>query len=236
MKAQKLPIWATILTLCAITILCALGTWQLQRLEWKTTLLKTIEAEYAKDAENIIITQNQLDKSLNMTRGSITGTFHHEKQITISPRTYNGKPGYHILTPLKIKPKHFILVNRGWIPLGMKNHKTKNRKKIKVTGLFRTPESPNIFVPKNNPKKGAWHRIDVQQIKYELKLDNIAPVILYAESNKEGFPIAAATKPNPNNNHMQYALFWFAMAASLLVIYTLRFIKNVKEDQRPKSI
>ena len=46
---MRLPFWGTILTICGICVLCALGTWQYQRLQWKNEILKTIDAEYGLD-------------------------------------------------------------------------------------------------------------------------------------------------------------------------------------------
>ena len=223
---MKLPFWATTLTLLGVLILCSLGTWQLYRLEWKTELLQTIESEYAKDASSILIAPEKLNETLNMTRGSIKGRFLHDKAIAISPRTHEGEPGYHILTPLKTVSGTHILINRGWVPLDKKETYSRSNGTQTITGLFRTPGRPNIFVPKNTPEKDQWHRIDLAQISSEKGLEPLAPVILYAENEDESLPMATAIKPKPNNNHLQYALFWYAMACALIGVYWLRFIKK----------
>ena len=227
---MRLPFWATILTLSSIGVLCILGTWQLHRLEWKTELLNTIEAEHAKDAQNIIVTPEALNTGLNMTRGSVNGHFQHDKEIAIAPRTYDGKPGYHILTPLKLEDNTFILVNRGWVPLDMRASKdrteTLKTSSTKITGLFRVPEKANIFVPENIPEKNQWYQINLKEIQNALKIKDLAPIILYAEKKGESFPLASATKPSPNNNHLQYAFFWFSLAGTLTIIYALRFLRK----------
>lgn len=216
----KLPFWGTLLTLIGLSILIALGSWQLHRLQWKENLLAQLDKAYEAPAASI--TPDQLTPDLNLTRGALNGRFTPD-QITISARTHDGAPGYHLIAPLKLSDGSYILVNRGWIPL---NYEIKAPPKgaLTVAGLLRTPEKPNIFVPKNTPEKDQWYRIDIEQIAQHFGLESAAPLILYAETSKAEYPIAVGTKPSPNNNHLQYAFFWFAMAAAMALVYILKFI------------
>ncbi len=217
---MKLPFWGTLLTLLGLTILISLGSWQLHRLEWKENLLAKLDKAY--EAPAAMITPDQLSADLNLTRGALKGRY-SPQEITISARTHDGAPGYHIITPLKLSNGAYILVNRGWIPLDYKSA-SPPKGTLTVSGLLRTPEKPNIFVPENSPEKDQWYRIDIGHIAQHLNLEGAAPLILYAETSAAQYPIAVGTKPSPNNNHLQYAFFWFAMAAAMALIYALKFI------------
>lgn len=216
---MKLPFWATLLTLCGLIILFGLGTWQLQRLEWKHTLLEALDESYQQAAPQV----TAIDPSLDLKRGTITGRFLRDKNIKLSPRTHDGAPGYHVFTPFVTTNKTTLLVNRGWIGLDDDEIKTPRTRQT-LTGLFRAPIKANMFVPQNVPETNAWHRLDLPQIQTALDLKALAPIILYTEDKTAENLLPVGKKPELNNNHLQYAFFWFAMAAALLSVYVLRFI------------
>ena len=54
-------LWLTIVTLSALLVLIGLGTWQLQRLQWKNDLISSFEARSAADAIAIPGANAELD-------------------------------------------------------------------------------------------------------------------------------------------------------------------------------
>jgi surfeit locus 1 family protein len=215
----KLPFWATTLTAGGMIVLCGLGSWQLQRLQWKNDLLATLDQQYETTPPQI----SALSEELDLTRGMITGQFLQNKNIELKPRTHEGVTGVHVFTPFKTQSGETLLVNRGWAEQNHGEIKAPQGRQS-LSGLFRAPSKPNIFVPQNTPDKGQWYRIDLAQMEIALKVSPLAPVILYTENNTGENLIPVGTKPELNNNHLQYAWFWFAMAAALLSVYILRFI------------
>ena len=219
---MKLPFWASLLTLIGLIILCGLGTWQLQRLEWKNTLIAQLAAQYAKDP---IPAPTELTEDLNLTRVQIQGRYIRNKEILIKPRTLNGTPGSHVLSAFQPQGHQTpILVNRGWTAIDEKpTAPTLGR--LTLTGLFKTAPEDNIFVPMNIPESDEWYRMDLAQIAAYFDLAKLEPVILYLEAPQtQAYPIAIGDKPTLKNNHQQYAMFWFTMAGVLLIIFILRFV------------
>lgn len=220
---QKFPVLATLLTLCAIVILCALGTWQVQRLYWKEGLLAQMETARAAGPQDIKFQDIEgavpLYARLRGRYGAI-GFF-------VGPRTYEGEIGFHVLAPLMQEDGSAVLVNRGWVPQGQEGSVKAPQGIVSVSGLLRLPEQGNPFVPQNNTEKGAWFRADPAQMAQVAGLASIAPLVMYAESeNPESAslqPVRAAAQWMPPNDHLRYAFFWFSMAGILLVIYFLRF-------------
>lgn len=220
----------TILTILGVAILCALGTWQLQRLEWKTDLLATLEEEYNKDARQYPIKAGQLqNEDLHYKRGVFAGAFNHNKEFLLRPRTHEGEPGYHSYVPFSTPEGITILVNRGYVPLNWPGiEQPRFVPPIALTGMLRRPGKPNFFTPKNNAEKDEWYWIDLEAMAKAKDIKNIAPYIL----NEEGpniantYPIRQQVGINLNNNHLQYAFFWFAMAGALIVVYVLRFLRK----------
>lgn len=219
-KLQQPPLLATLMTVIGVSILCGLGTWQLQRLEWKQDLLSQIEAAYKGQNDT------PADLVKDFSYGSVQGKFLAEKAFLIGPRTKDGKIGNDLITPLQLN-NQTVLVNMGWTnaPLAEQPIYHLNGKTVRFEGLTRRPHW-NSFTPDNNPAQNQWYKPDINEIATALDLQNPAGVIFYAESANYKFDAAFPnnTRQYPNNNHMQYALFWFAMAAALVVIYVLRFI------------
>ena len=46
-----------------------------------------------------------------------SGTYDTGAEVLIRNRSFDGAPGYHVVTPLVIADGTALLVNRGWIPL-----------------------------------------------------------------------------------------------------------------------
>lgn len=222
---MKPPLWATLMTILGFGILCALGTWQLQRLEWKENLIAQINDAYKDKARIPAPGFVQITPNKALKRIRIKGRFEHDKELKIKPRTYEGKVGYHLLTPFHLSGGGTILVNRGWVPdkdVSIKRPQGDGY----VTGLLREPPRANPFTPANNPDKEEWYLADLEQIKLARNIKKLAPLILYEDSGRKTYPLAKALKWEPRNDHLQYAIFWFTMAGLLLIIYYLRFLRK----------
>lgn len=225
MKLRRPPLLASILALIGIAILCGLGTWQLQRLAWKNDIISKLNTAYAsKDApaiESLAINED------DFIYASAEGIFLADKALLIGPKTHDNKIGHDLIVPLKLKDST-LLVNMGWTDGALETlpiHHV-NGKHVRVEGLARK-SSWNAFTPANNPATNEWYKPDITEIAAVRNLENPLPVFLYAERASYKFD---ASFPNnerwhPNNNHLQYAAFWFTMAGILVVIFVLRFVK-----------
>ncbi len=214
------------------SILLALGFWQTQRLEWKTNIIKKLDDIYAQEASNNIYQYDDLvidDQKLPILYGSVTGRFIYDKEVLLGPRPFDGAVGYNIITPLKMSDGT-ILVNRGFIAVDQKEllETTRNTGRVFVSGLFRTPDW-NKFTPNNNPEKNVWSKLDIQEIARYQGIEEISPLMLYAEEVEPTQDILKLQESRwmPRNKHMQYAIFWFGMAF-LLPVLVLVFLKSKK--------
>lgn len=226
----RIPVVATIVMLIAFFVLCALGTWQVQRMHWKSDLLEKLTSEYSKDAGQINLELSDFQKKDVYIRGSITGEYHNDKSFLLGPRMRDGKAGFHIIVPFLMAGQNkYILVNRGWVPRPEDMDKGAVMDEplgtVKIVGMVREPQGSNMFTPSNQPLKAQWYSLDFKAVESFSGLSVIGPSIFYAEG-----PVRAQIYPYPhdnkitlNNNHAQYAIFWYTMAFVLLVIYAVRF-------------
>lgn len=222
--SKNIPIWATIFMLLGLCILCALGTWQLKRLKWKAGIIEKLNTAYAGEASQLLDLANIEEQDFSY--GRVGGIFMPDKAILLGPRTRNGNIGHDLIVPLK-HPDGALLVNLGWTNRDINDLPIYHLKDQQVwfEGLARWPDW-NYFTPENKPEENLWYRADTAEMTTAQNLKNPFPFLFYAENSSHKFD---ATFPNnarwyPNNNHLQYTLFWFSMAGILIMIYVLRFI------------
>ena len=98
---MKLPLWGSILTICGVVTLVALGMWQVARLEWKQGILEAVAAEYAVDALTVALSRDALGVDDLFRRGYVEGSFLHDLEVHIQPRVHEGTVGYYVVTPLR---------------------------------------------------------------------------------------------------------------------------------------
>lgn len=231
MSKQSL-LWPTLSSLCGIAILCALGFWQLQRLEWKINLENELDKEFTRDISEMTIKPSDIDGNYMFKRGTLSGTYDFETQIYISPRVYKNLPGRHVYTLLRLKDGSNILVNRGWVPNGWSFDRETPEKRAAlqtdaIQGVLRTPEH-NPFSPENKPEKEQWYFAEpalLAKIKTIPKMHDRV-LVLEGQGPESEYPIPTNGKPVLENNHLQYAIFWFVMAGILFIMYILRFLRK----------
>ncbi|MCB1651180.1 MAG: hypothetical protein KDI46_03920 [Alphaproteobacteria bacterium] len=227
---MKLPFWATFFTVLSVCVLCALGTWQLQRLAWKEGLIAQLDAAYAtKSSEPIALYQKVAPE---YEYGTVNGRFLANKAFLLGPpQMHDEQAGYDLVVPLETEAGT-LLVNMGWTPYSLKAQPIYHAQgqPVSFTGLLRLPRW-NTFTPLNVPEKDVWFRLDMQEVAAAKDLKDIYPAYLLADSASYKFDAAFfgdgdVRRVYPPNNHLQYAMFWFAMAGALVVVYVLRFVKR----------
>ncbi|MBU0859209.1 MAG: SURF1 family protein [Alphaproteobacteria bacterium] len=229
MSTRRIPVWASLFTVAGVSILCGLGTWQLQRADWKRDLIAQLDKTYAADpipatTASITTEAARTHDSLFYSRVTITGRY-NATSFAVGPRTQEGHNGYHIIAPLQLDDGGFVLVNRGWAADSAVPAPT-NR--VTVTGLLRRPETPNMFVPPNNVANNQWYSIDIPAMTTAAQTTSAAPLVLYAASEDPADSTIAyhTARPALPDNHRNYAFFWFSMAGIMIVIYALRFLRR----------
>lgn len=219
-------LWPTLMTLPAVLGSLALGTWQVQRLQWKNELIA--ERQARRDApplaalpESFVAARDEFRKV------RVTGRFLHEKEMYLAARSFRGNAGYHVLTLLVLAGDRTILVNRGWIPLDRKSPASRepaNRPgEAAVEGYLRAESGPGWFTPANEPAKNFWFFVDLPAMAKAHGIAKLEPFYIEAgpAENPGGFPVGGVTRFEIPNDHLQYAITWFSMAIIGIVIYLL---------------
>ena len=203
-----------------ITLFCALGTWQLVRLQWKNNLINEIGEGLKSPAINYY---NKIQK--NYQRIIAEGEYDFEKQIYLYSLSEKGEPGYDVITPFKTLDLENILINRGWIKANQKNESIINKVEgKKIQGLMFKNVKKNIFKPDNEIEKNIWFSINLEDVnKFTGKKFN--EYIFYLEDEKISTPKPKKITIDLPNNHLKYAITWYSISISIF-LYFLYFRKK----------
>jgi len=231
--------WPTVFTVPAILFMIGLSIWQVQRLQWKESLIaervaRTTAAPIDLPPAGADLTQ------LEFRRVAVTGTFDHDHEFYLAARSQNGNVGYWIMTPLKTDPNgpsgnETVLINRGWVPEDKKFPDKRPDGQVAGTvtidGNIRLPQVKSFFQPENEPAKNVWFYIDPAQMAGHAALPMRTDLYLDADlkANPGGFPIGGQTRVNLPNDHLSYAITWALLALSLAGVYVVYHVKLERE-------
>ena len=234
-----------ILPLCIIAgaaYLSFLGNWQMQRLAWKEGLIAKVKQNLDKPPVTIEQVRTLLKNGDNIeyVPVRVKGRFKHQQEQYYFA-TYKSTPGWFVYTPLERADGSMVFVNRGYVSIDKKDPKTRAEGQIagevEITGLARTApdEKPNSLVPDNNLKKNEyyWKSLDQMAASAGLKADTqLLPFFVDANDrpNEGGLPIGGVTLIKFTNSHLQYALTWYGLAVTLLVVGSIFMFKRRKSS------
>ena len=200
----------------------ALGVWQVKRLAWKEDLIARVDAKVHAQATAAPGPSQwaQLQRASDeYRRVQAQGHYASGSQALVQASTELG-PGYWVLTPLHVDAGYTLVVNRGFIPTDMKPRLSELAPppgEQTVVGLLRFSEPHGGFLRANDAIHGQWYSRDVSAIGAWLGLPSkeLAPYFVDAQTPVAGqdWPHAGLTVLHFSNNHLVYALTWFALAA-----------------------
>lgn len=210
--------WATILTLVAVPVMLALGTWQVQRLGWKQELIGRIEQR--SHAAPVPLPASIDDPpAWDFRPVTVTGRFLTEKSMLTLARPQQGRIGYELVTPLERADGPPVLVNRGFVPMDRKDAARGGPDgTVTVTGVARLPQPAGLFQPDGRSADGVWMRVDTGAMAAAAGLPSVLPLVV-EQAPTGGVPAGIAPRVELPNNHLQYAFTWYSLAVVLLVIY-----------------
>ena len=223
LRSRLLPAAIT----AVMTIVCfSLGVWQLERLQWKTNLIA--ERRAAVHAAPVPVPKT-LDEARHLEFHPVVaeGVFLNDKEIYLGAASPSGgQPGFQVLTPLRLADGRIVFVNRGYIPSALKHPDKRAAGQltgpVRVTGLLRLPKGrPGWLVPNNRPDLNYWFWVDLPAMEAATGLSDVAPFYIDADAtpNPGGWPKGGVTPIDLPNDHLQYAITWFALAAAAIIVY-----------------
>jgi surfeit locus 1 family protein len=223
---SRFPYILTLATAVALAILIGLGMWQVKRLHWKEGLIARIAALQSAPPRGLA---TALSGPLDSPELDFTRVVADCPDIETTPylRLYavrGGAGGYRIITVCRLTSAPFgsILVDRGFV---RQEAAAAVRPGVKlsaaIVGVLRKGDKPTFVTPPNDARQNLWYSRDIPAMAKALGAERPAPTYLMLEK-----PAPAGVGPTPApipldipNNHLQYAVTWFGLAAALVGVY-----------------
>jgi surfeit locus 1 family protein len=232
MPSRPSIFWPSLWAGAAFIVLIGLGTWQVERLFWKRDVIAARQAAIAAPP-GALPTSLEAARGLEYHRVAAIGRFLGERELFLGATDTDGHLGYHIVAPLRLGDGAVLLVDRGFVPESRKlpasRAEGEPQGEVTATGLVRLAPvgKPAWFLPENNVEKNYWIYVDIPAMAAAAGLDRVLPFYVDADAtpNPGGLPIGGQTRLVLPNDHLQYAVTWYALAAGLVVIFIV-FIRN----------
>jgi surfeit locus 1 family protein len=227
----------TIFALVCLAVLVGLGTWQLDRLSWKTTLVDRMDRQLA--AAPIPLPPSVPDAAIwDYRRVTVTGRFWHEREMLVGGKPLHGRVGWHVVTPLaRDDGGGTVLVVRGWVPDDRRLPATRAAGQVTgtvtVDGISRVPAPRAWMQPEDRPAENIWYVVDVAMMAAAIP-GPVAPVVVEAGPAPVpgGLPEGGQTRVTLSNNHLQYVITWYGLAAALVAVWIARAIRRPEPKER----
>jgi len=217
-----------VVLLAACALACAgfvaLGIWQVQRLAWKEALIARVERNVHATPVPAPARADwpEITPEDEYRRVKAQGRFDFAHEVLVAATTELGA-GYWVLTPLRTGEGTWLFVNRGFVPPEQRGQVPQGQAEGEVVGLLRFTEPGGRFLQANVPAAGRWYSRDVVSIAAAQGLTGaVAPFFL----DEVASPGTAARWPRPGltvlrfpNDHLVYALTWFALAAMMAAAF-----------------
>jgi surfeit locus 1 family protein len=210
-KRMILPL---IFGIAGIAVLLSLGIWQVQRLNWKQTVLAEIEARIAADPAAIPANP---DKDAH-NRMSVTAevTLLGPEAHVLTSHKFKG-PGYLVQAPAKMADGRVVVLDMGFILEEFKDD-TRPTGPFTVVGNMLWPNEVDGFTPDPNTEKNIWFARDAARLYAHFGLSPLtgeaAPfIVAVRQITKGSYPSEpVAIGHDIPNDHLGYAITWFSLA------------------------
>jgi surfeit locus 1 family protein len=218
------------MTVAMLAVLIGLGTWQLRRLQWKRGVLAQLDA--AEHAPPAPLGDSPAPYSIVAATGHLRPDLAALYGAEVHTRKTGEAPGVQLLMPLERAAGPPVLVDLGWVADHAPLPPLPTGDSVTITGYVRPPEHVGWFAATDDAGLHRFYTLDPAVIGMHLGLPTMAPFTVIALGPPPAAPdapIPAEHLPRPPNNHLQYVITWYGLAAALLVIFAV-YVRGVLRE------
>jgi surfeit locus 1 family protein len=220
--------------LIAFITFVGLGTWQLQRKAWKEALIETLEQRLSAPPTDLPTRERWMkldptDDEFRHVKFSAVFLSVPEALVYASGsalRSDVSGPGYWVFAPARLVTGGVVVINRGFVPEGRQDSPARLADQITgivdMVGAMRWPQPRGAFSPNDEPGRNLWFVRDPVAIASAKGWGDVAPFFIELESPQppSGLPRPGALNVNLRNEHLQYAITWYALAVVVVAMFS----------------
>ena len=239
------PRWLAfhLLVVVGVIAMVNLGFWQLRRLDERRDFNAEVEAAY--DAAPVALDRLvdpawradesgvvAVDESGIVWRPvTVSGIYEESAALRVVNRSQYGRAGDNLVAPLRLDDGRVVLVNRGFVPLGIDDPPLPGTE-VEVLGRLR-PSEERSAVGARDPSDGVLTEVQrLDLVRLSRQFSDLLPVYLELVSSS---PAEADDLPQPvvrpdlsEGSHLSYAVQWFIFAGSAVVGWMLAIRLSVR--------
>ncbi|MGB0360016.1 MAG: SURF1 family protein, partial [Endozoicomonas sp.] len=224
----------TLFVIALLPVLISLGIWQLSRYEEKKQLEQTYELH--QSLEPATLSQARQYEDPLYLPVTVSGHYDPEHEFLVDNQIYQQQAGYDVLTPFQTVNGQWVLINRGWIPVGDRAVMPKmetDTHQVTLTGIAYKPLGESFLLGEDVWNEGWPKRIqsiDLSKISKSLNL-TIPDFFMVLNDGEPGIKqVRPLVTHMTSEKHRGYAFQWFAMVLVLLSLYGYQMIRAVKKQ------
>lgn len=222
----------TTLAAClVVALLLSLGRWQLNRAGEKEARQALYDARLGETP--VVLTGSvPAAGALMYRRVRAVGEWIAGGQFFIDNQIRDGRAGFNVITPLRLEGRaEAVLVNRGWIARDAAFPRAPGVAvpggRVEVTGLATRPPARYRELSADTVSGDVWQNLSIERYAAHSGL-SLLPVVVLADSAAPGLK-AVSEKPDAGvAKHHEYALTWFALAATVVVLWIALNLRRVR--------
>ena len=226
-----------VFTLVMLALFIGLGVWQLQRRVEKHALIAALTERLAV-APGALPSPEQWSALTpardEFRRVSFTAAYEQLPDAMVyssgsAVREDISGPGTWAFLPARLPSGETVVVNAGFVPNTMQERSPQDRavaplitgQPVMLTGYLRFPEKAGVLTPAENLARRLWFTRDHLAMAHALGWGEVAPFYIDLE---QPVPASGIPKPGPlevhlKDDHMQYAITWFALAGAVVIAF-----------------
>jgi surfeit locus 1 family protein len=242
----------SIVVAAAFVVLISLGNWQVERLTWKEDLIARVVERPTLEpltVENELLEAAHDDSFFDeyeYRQRLLEGEYDPSHEVLVFTSLSDAKgafsgPGFWVLTPLVTSPElPVVYVNRGFVPeAARRSYVPPPLGRVMVQGLIRAPEKGSWFTPKPNLAERIFFARDLHKIAaatgVQREVAGFFVDLAAPETPPGGLPQAGETRMAFTNNHLQYAITWYGLAAALLAVFASFVWRRLHDAARGRA-
>ncbi|HBV21794.1 MAG TPA: SURF1 family protein [Nitrosomonas sp.] len=228
----KPKLWAVAVTICMVWVFLELGKWQLSRADQRNSRQEQLEQ---LSREPVVTVPGSLIKLEDFLYRQVEarGRYRPEYTVFLDNKTYKGRAGYHVLTPLQIAHSDLhVIINRGWVPVGYDRSILPEIPTVTdetlVMGTVVSPELKMLELSDHAASGTVWDSFNLERYS-EMTNFNLQPIMILQNSKAEDGLIRDWVRPDSGaSKNIGYAIQWFTLAITTIIIFLVLNVKRSK--------
>ncbi len=235
----------SVLTALGVLVLLTLGTWQVQRLQWKEELIATVETRRVSSPTPLtqLVADPARAVDVEYAPAQIVGQWGQGPSLFVTG-TYEGAAGYYTFSPFRLADplagEGRLLVNRGFVPIDALPEDYQfdvPEGLVTLTGLVRTFDAETGLAAQMAPPPDEGKPIFYRRSQTDFTVavgESLHPFYLDSLENPEpgAIPLGGTTRIEFSNNHLGYAITWYGLAFGLICVYIAVMRQNGDHSER----